>query len=80
MIGNDQESVEQSLEEIAKKMGKEFSNTFEASKERFNRIKTHFEIDEKEIGTFTDSDDELDRQKALSRCIVSRVSLVAFDT
>lgn len=80
VIGKDQKSVEQSLEEIIRKMGTEFSNTFEASKERFDRIKTHFKIDEKEIGTFTDSDDELERQKALSRCIVSRVSLVAIDT
>lgn len=80
MIGKDRKSVEQSLEEITKKVGKEFSNPFEGNKERNERIMKHFNIDEKEILTFTESDDDLERQKALSRCIVSRVSLVAIDT
>ncbi len=80
VIGNDRKSVEQSLEKITTKVGKELSNPFEGSKERFDRIKTHFNIDEKEICTFTDSDDDIERQKALSKCVVSRVSLVAIDT
>jgi tRNA threonylcarbamoyladenosine modification (KEOPS) complex Cgi121 subunit len=80
VVGNDRKSVEQSLEKITTKVGKELSNPFEGSKERFDRIKTHFDIDEKEICTFTDSDDDIERQKALSKCVVSRVSLVAIDT
>ena len=80
VIGNDRKSVEQSLEKITTKVGNELSNPFEGSKERFDRIKAHFDIDEKEICTFTDSDDDLERQKALSKCVVSRVSLVAIDT
>ncbi len=80
VIGNDRKSVEQSLKKITTKVGKEFSNPFEGSKERFDRLKAHFDIDEKEICTFTDSDDDIERQKALSKCVVSRVSLVAIDT
>jgi len=80
VIGNDRKSVEQSLRKIATKVGKEFPNPFARSKERFDRIKAHFDITEKEICTLTDSGDDLDRQKALSRCIVSRISLVAIDT
>ena len=80
VIGNDQKSVRQTLEEITKKVGKEFSIPFEGSKERFERVKIHFKIDEKEIRTFTDSNDDRERQKALSKCVVSRVSLVSIDT
>ncbi len=80
VIGNDRKSVEQSLKKITTKIGKEFPNPFEGSKDRFDGLKAHFDIDEKEICTFTDSDDDLERQKALSKCIVSRVSLVAIDT
>ncbi|MHA1950957.1 MAG: KEOPS complex subunit Cgi121 [Candidatus Thorarchaeota archaeon] len=80
MIGADKESVEQSMEELVRKVGTEFTDPFEASKERFDRISEHFEIDEKEIATFTESDDILERTTALSRCVVSRVSLVAFDS
>lgn len=80
VIGNDRKSVEQSLKKITTKVGKEFPNPFEGSKERIDSLKAHFDIDEKEICTFTDSDDDLERQRALSKCIVSRVSLVAIDT
>lgn len=80
MIGADKESVEQSMEELVRKVGTEFTDPFEVSKERFDRISEHFKIDEKEIATLTDSVDILERTTALSRCVVSRVSLVAFDS
>jgi tRNA threonylcarbamoyladenosine modification (KEOPS) complex Cgi121 subunit len=78
-IGADKKTVEHTLKELTKKMGVEFSIPFEASKERFDRIREHFKIDMKEVNTLTDSDDDLELQKALSRCVVSRVSLVAID-
>ncbi|MHA1942796.1 MAG: KEOPS complex subunit Cgi121 [Candidatus Thorarchaeota archaeon] len=80
VIGNDQKIVRQTLEEIIKKLGKEFSIPFEGSKERFDRVKIHFKINEKEIRTFTDSKDNRAQQRALSKCVVSRVSLVSIDT
>ena len=79
-IGSDKKTVEQTLRNMGEKIGTEFSNPFEASKERYDRIREHFKIEEKEISTFTESNDVMERQKALSRCIVSRVSLVAFDS
>lgn len=79
-IGVDKETVEQSLKELVRKVGTEFMIPFEASEERFERISEHFKIDEKEVTTFTNSEDVFERQRALSRCVVSRVSLVAFDS
>lgn len=79
-IGSDKKTVEQTLRNMGEKIGTEFSNPFEASKERYDRIREHFKIEEREISTFTESNDVMERQKALSRCIVSRVSLVAFDS
>ncbi len=79
-ISSDKKTVEQTLRNMGEKIGTEFSNPFEASKERYDRIREHFKIEEKEISTFTESNDVMERQKALSRCIVSRVSLVAFDS
>ena len=79
-IGTDKKTVEQTLRNLTQKIGTEFSNPFEASKERFDRIREHFKIEEKEVNTFTESSDVLERQKALSSCVVSRVSLVAIDS
>lgn len=79
VIAKDRKTVKQTLDKITKKVGQEFSNPFEPNRERFDRVKKHFKIGETEIGVFTDSDDILELQKALSRCVVSRVSLVAID-
>ncbi|MFW9792878.1 MAG: KEOPS complex subunit Cgi121 [Candidatus Thorarchaeota archaeon] len=80
VVGINRKQVEKALEEITKNVGTAFSESFEASAERFEHIRKHFKIDETEIGVFTDSNDIHERQKALSKCVVSRVSLVAIDT
>ncbi|MFX1481978.1 MAG: KEOPS complex subunit Cgi121 [Promethearchaeota archaeon] len=80
VIGHGQNKVKQTLDKLITIVGEEFSTPFEATRERFNRIKEHFQIDDIEIATFTNSTDEIERQKALSKCVVSRVSLVAFDS
>jgi KEOPS complex subunit Cgi121 len=79
-IGSDKKIVKQTLRNLVEKIGTESSPPFEASSERYDRIREHFKIEEKEISTFTESSDILERQNALSRCIVSRVSLVAIDS
>lgn len=79
VIGADRSSVTDTLGEITKTIGKEFSTPFEASKERFERVKKYFDIDDKEISVFSDSTDMIERQKALAKCVVSRVSLVAIE-
>ncbi len=78
-IGKDKKEVERTLRKLVEEIGSEFSIPFEANNERFDRIREHFGIENKEINTFTESKDILERQKALSRCVVSRISLVAID-
>ena len=80
VIGTDESSVEETLNELAKKIGKELPRPFDATKDRFERIRKHFQIDMEEIRTLTDSEDDFELQKALARCVVSRVSLVAIDS
>ncbi len=79
VIDENQRSVEDTLEKITKTIGKEFPIPFEASQERFERVKKYFDIDEKEIEVFTNSNDIIERQNALAKCVVSRVSLVAIE-
>jgi tRNA threonylcarbamoyladenosine modification (KEOPS) complex Cgi121 subunit len=66
VIGTDPSSVERSIKDLADTIGTEILPSFTATSERIKRVKQHFQIES-----------QLD---ALSRCIVSRVSLVAFDT
>jgi tRNA threonylcarbamoyladenosine modification (KEOPS) complex Cgi121 subunit len=80
MVGTDPSCVEQSIQDLAKKIGMEITPAFRATSERIERIKSHYQINDKEIGAISDSDDLESQLTALSRCLVSRVSLVAFDS
>lgn len=80
VIGTDRNTVGETLNELATKIGKELPRPFEATKKRFSRIREHFQIDMKEVRTFTDSEDDFELQKALAKCVVSRISLVAIDS
>jgi tRNA threonylcarbamoyladenosine modification (KEOPS) complex Cgi121 subunit len=80
VIGCDKERVEEAVSELVKHIGTESKSPFEATKSRFERILGHFEIGIEEVETLTDSTDEVELQKALSKCVVSRVSLIAIDS
>ncbi len=80
VVGFDVESVEKIILDLAKQIGKEILPPFPATNERVERIKDHYQIDDKEINTISDSRTIESRLSALSRCLVSRVSLVAIDT
>ncbi|MFW9806350.1 MAG: KEOPS complex subunit Cgi121 [Candidatus Thorarchaeota archaeon] len=79
VVGPDSESVMEKLQSLSKAIGNEIIPPFAASEDRIERIKDHYEITDKEIEAILDSDKLESKLSALSRCIVSRVSLVAFD-
>lgn len=80
VVGIDTVTVEKTIRDLTDKIGEETIPSFTATNERIERIKDHYQISDKEIGAIADSDKTESQQAALSRCIVSRVSLVAFDT
>ncbi len=80
VVGFDVASVEKILLDLSKQIGKEILPPFPASNERVARIKDHYQINDKEINTISESKAIESRLSALSRCIVSRVSLVAIDS
>ncbi len=80
VVGSDTSSVEESIRVLAEKIGNENIPPFTVTSERIERIKNHYQISDKEIGAISASDTIESQLAALSRCIVSRVSLVAFDS
>ncbi len=80
VIGSDTTSVEKAIRDLTDKIGEEVIPSFTATSERIERLKEHYQIGDKEIRAIADSDTIESQLEALSRCIVSRVSLVAFDT
>jgi tRNA threonylcarbamoyladenosine modification (KEOPS) complex Cgi121 subunit len=80
VIGPDPSSVERSINDLADTIGTEILPSFTATSERIKRVKQHFQISDREINTLSESETLESQLDALSRCIVSRVSLVAFDT
>lgn len=80
VIGLDEGSVEKVIHDLTKRIGKEIIPSFPIMEERIARIKNHYEISDKEINTVSDTDSLESKMLALSRCLVSRVSLVAFES
>ena len=80
VVGTDTASVEKTIRDLADKIGEETIPPFSATSERIDRIKNHYQISDKEIEAIADSEEIESQQAALSRCVVSRVSLVAFDS
>lgn len=79
VVGPNPDSVGQKLQSLLKVIGGEIIPPFAATEERIERIKDHYEITDTEIKAILDSDKLESKLSALSRCVVSRVSLVAFD-
>jgi len=79
VIEKDKGTVERTLKELVQRIGDEATRPFTATEDRFDRILEYFQIDMTEVRTFTESEDIVELQNALSRCVVSRVSLVAID-
>jgi tRNA threonylcarbamoyladenosine modification (KEOPS) complex Cgi121 subunit len=80
VVGIDPSAVEDCIQDLAATIGSEVIPAFAATSARLERIKKHYQISDKEIRAISDSDKIDSQLSALSRCLVSRVSLVAFDT
>ena len=80
VVGTASSAVKDCIQDLAGKIGSEVIPAFAATSERLERIKDHYQISDKEIRAISDSDKIESQLTALSRCLVSRVSLVAFDT
>jgi tRNA threonylcarbamoyladenosine modification (KEOPS) complex Cgi121 subunit len=80
VIGTDNSSVEHSIKDLVDTIGTETLPSFSATNERMERVKKHFQIGDREISAISDSETIESQLDALARCVVSRVSLVAFDT
>ncbi len=80
VVGRDAESVENTIQELAERIGQEIIPAFPPTIERLERIKKQFEITDREISAISDSEKIESQMDALSRCVVSRVSLVAIDS
>jgi tRNA threonylcarbamoyladenosine modification (KEOPS) complex Cgi121 subunit len=80
VVGPDTSVVEDTIRDLTGKIGNEVIPAFAATNERIERIKDHYQINDKEIRAISDSDKIESQLAALSRCLVSRVSLVAFDS
>ncbi|MHA2081231.1 MAG: hypothetical protein ACW99H_08820, partial [Candidatus Thorarchaeota archaeon] len=76
----DTSSVGDTIQILAAKIGNEVIPSFTATSERIEQMKNHYQISDKEIKAISDSDKIESQLVALSRCLVSRVSLVAFDS
>ena len=80
VVGSDKKAVRGVITKMTNKVGEEIKTAFLPDRDRLERIMHHYDVNEKEIKVFTDSDEVEIWAEALSRCVVSRVSMVALDT
>ncbi len=79
-IGENESNTVEHVSAIINWVGHERHPLFEQSKERFEQIKKHFGITDIEIQAIAESESLSARFDALTRCLVNKVSLVAFET
>ncbi len=80
VVGENRTSVRAYAESVVSHIGRERDRPFEQNEQKFRAICEHFGVPMNEIQTITEADTLEARFTALTKCIVSRVSLVAFDT
>jgi tRNA threonylcarbamoyladenosine modification (KEOPS) complex Cgi121 subunit len=77
IIGADEQKVTKILNEIIANVGEEYMQLFLPTDDKIEALMKTFDITESEMQYFVESNDLMNRIKALSRCIASRVTLVA---
>lgn len=80
IIGTDPQLVETNLNSIIERVGTPLSTPFAPSDERILHILEYFDIGSPELSALTSKKDIQSRYQALTRCVCSRVSLVAVDS
>ena len=80
IVGSNRSKIETRLTAVIEKLGSEVETPFSPDIKRLRDIQRIYEIADTEIATYTSSSDPIDLQQALSKCVSSRVSLVALDS
>ncbi len=80
VVGGSKKDVRNAISKMVAKVGEDIKIAFVPDREHLERIMHHYGVNEKEIEALTDSDEIEIWAEALSRCVVSRVSIVALDT
>ena len=80
IVGTNKSQLEIRMTEIMEKLGTEVENPFFPDIERLVKIQKVFDISEIEIATYASSTAPIELQNALSKCVSSRVSMVALDS
>lgn len=76
-IDTDESKVHDCLEKVSARVGDAVSPMFIPTSEKINSLMNVFGVSDEEMKQFIDENDLASRSQALSRCIVSRVSMVA---
>ncbi|TFG33686.1 hypothetical protein EU527_07315 [Candidatus Thorarchaeota archaeon] len=80
IVDKEEKKVVGTLVEMINQIGEEIDPPFAPTEEKIDFLMNIFDITESEMQYFIDSDDISDRMQALSKCITSRVTLVALGT
>lgn len=80
VVGDTEEQVHDCVVGAISAIGPEISPSFAASESRIDAIMNHFEIGHEEVNAISVSRKMAHRYDALSRCVSSRVSMVALDS
>ena len=76
-IDEDKERVRECLNDALEKVGVQVSSMFSPTAEKISSLMETFGVTELEMKQFTDATDLVSRSQALSKCVVSRVSMVS---
>lgn len=79
-IDADEKNVRKCLDGVSKSVGEEITPMFCPTPEKIKSLMETFGITELEMKQFTEATDLASRVQALSRCVVSRVSMVSVES
>jgi tRNA threonylcarbamoyladenosine modification (KEOPS) complex Cgi121 subunit len=77
ILGNTKQKVEQSVREISSIIGPQVEQAFTMTKQKLKSLMNIFNISGSELELFIEQDDIIAYQRALSKCVASRISQVA---
>ena len=80
VIGKDMHAIHMCIEHLIQQVGAERTSIFASNDRKLHHIMEHFGVKEIEIRALTNSKKIQDLFDALTRCIVSRISIVALDS
>lgn len=79
VLGTDESNLKSHVDYIVDKIGSVVQQPFVPTEERIQLIMMHFGINDTELTTLSSSDSIEARYRALSGCVISRVSMVALE-